>query len=78
MATPTTRYFQNEVLAKRPYLKIEWIEQVIADPLKHEVQSDGRIRYWGFVNELGRIMRVVTLKDGSVHNAFPDRNFRKE
>jgi hypothetical protein len=31
-----------------------------------------------YINELGRIMRVVTLADGTVHNAFPDRNFRKE
>ncbi len=42
------------------------------------VQVDGRVRYWGIVDGLGgRVLRVVTLEDGeTVHNAFPDRNFR--
>jgi hypothetical protein len=73
----TTRYFQNEVLVKRPYLKIEWIERVLAHPEKTEVQDDGRMRYWGYVAEIDRALRVVTLDDGTVHNAFPDRTYRK-
>jgi hypothetical protein len=46
--------------------------------MAREVQRDGRVRYWGAVPELeGRVLRVVTLEDGeTVHNAFPDRNFR--
>ncbi|MGH9777530.1 MAG: hypothetical protein ACRD5I_03890 [Candidatus Acidiferrales bacterium] len=42
------------------------------------VQEDGRIRFWGAVPELGeRVLRVVTLEDGeTVHNAFPDRDFK--
>jgi hypothetical protein len=65
------------VLRKRPYLRREWCERVMARPLKHEVQPDGRVRFWGAVPELGgRFLRVVTLADGeTVHNAFPDRNF---
>ena len=48
------------------------------NPLKREVQPDGRIRFWGIVPELGgRALRVVTLQDGeTLYNAFPDRNFR--
>jgi len=74
----TTRYFREQVLRKRPYLKPEWCERIVREPLSREVQPDGRIRYWGVVPELeGRIVRVVTLEDGeTVHNAFPDRNFR--
>ena len=62
----TTRYFEEQVLRKRPYLRREWCERVIAAPLKWERQP-----------ELGgRALRVVTLGDGeTVHNAFPDRNF---
>lgn len=71
-----TRYFREAVLVKRPYINIEWIEAVIAVPLKIETQEDGRIRYWGYVVELGRCLRVVTLEDGTVHNAFPDRTFK--
>ena len=77
---PTTRYFDEQVLRKRPYLKLELCEAVIINHIRREVQDDGRIRHWGRVtlpNEAGeRILRVVTLADGeTIHNAFPDRNF---
>jgi hypothetical protein len=74
----TTRYFREQVLRKRPYLKTEWCEHIVREPLLREIQADGRIRYWGSVPELqGRVLRVVTLADGeTIHNAFPDRNFR--
>lgn len=73
----TTRYFEEQVLRKRPYLQREWCERVLAQPLKREVQPDGRIRFWAPIPELdGRVPRVVTLEDGeTIHNAFPDRNF---
>lgn len=73
----TTRYFEEQVLRKRPYLKREWCEQVLASPVHEEVQDDGRIRFWGKVTELAdRYLRVVTLEDRqTVHNAFPDRDF---
>jgi hypothetical protein len=74
----TTRYFTEQVLRKRPYIKLEWCEEIVKQPLALQVQPDGRIRFWGAVAELeGRILRVVTLEDGkTIHNAFPDRNFR--
>lgn len=74
----TTRYFTEQVLRKRPYIRQEWCERIIREPLARAVQSDGRIRYWGAVPELeGRILRVIILEDGeTLHNAFPDRNFR--
>ena len=74
----TTRYFTEQVLRKRPYIKLEWCERIVKEPLARERQPDGRIRYWGKVAELqGRILRVVTLEDGeTIHNAFPDRTFR--
>ena len=41
-----------------------------------EIQPDGRIRHWLYIQELGKFLRVVTLADGeTVHNAFPDRDF---
>ena len=74
----STRYFQEQVLRKRPYIRTEWCERIVGQPLAREIQSDGRIRHWGLVPELeGRVLRVVTLEDGeTIHNAFPDRNFR--
>jgi len=74
----TARYFREQVLRKRSYLKEEWIIEVMNNPIKKEIQSDERIRYWGFVKELGKYLRVVTLGDGeTVLNAFPDRNFKE-
>lgn len=74
----TTRYFEEQVLRKRPYLQREWCARVLAAPLTRTVQPDGRIRFWGVIPELGgRVLRVVTLADGeTVHNAFPDRGFQ--
>jgi hypothetical protein len=76
----TTRYFEEQVLRKRPYIKREWCERVLRAPLRREVQPDGRIRWWGIMSEWdGRVLRVVTLEDGeTVHNAFPDRRFQRE
>jgi len=75
----TTRYFREQVLHKRPYLKTEWIEQILHNPVKRETQpEEKRIRHWGYIAELGKYLRVVTLEDGvTVHNAFPDRNFKE-
>ena len=79
----TTRYFEEQVLRKRPYLQREWCREVLATPLRREVQSNGRIRFWGRIELTGearpRFVRVVTLEDGeTVHNAFFDRNFRED
>jgi hypothetical protein len=74
-----TEYFENEVLRKRPYLKKEWCTRVCNRPLKVEPQEHNRFRFWGEVEELeGRILRVITLNDKkTIHNAFPDRRFKR-
>jgi len=78
----TTRYFEEQVLRKRPYIQREWCQDVLAAPIRREVQTDGRIRYWGRILIAGeveaRVLRVVTLEDGrTIHNAFFDRRFRE-
>lgn len=73
-----TQYFLHTHQRKdRRDIRIEWIERVVANPLRQEVQSDGRIRKWGQVQESGgKYLRVVLLADGeTVHNAFFDRSF---
>jgi len=75
----TTRYFQ--AVRSRPDragIRDEWIEAVIAAPVRRVVQTDGRIRLWAPIPELGnRFLRVVLLPDGeTVHNAFFDRGFQ--
>ncbi len=79
----TTRYFEEQVLRKRPYLQREWCLEVLSNPIRSEPQNDGRMRFWGRIvtpeDKVPRILRVVTLNDGeTVHNAFFDRGFREE
>jgi hypothetical protein len=79
----TTRYFEEQVLRKRPYIERAWVEQVLSAPLRRQVQSDGRIRFWGRIKQSDedrpRYLRAVTLEDGeTIHNAFFDRNFRED
>jgi hypothetical protein len=74
-----TEYFEKKVLAKRPYLTKEMCIRVLESPSREELQEDGeRVRFWAAVPELGgRYLRVVTLFDRkTIHNAFPDRNFK--
>ncbi|OYW44116.1 MAG: hypothetical protein B7Z08_12285 [Sphingomonadales bacterium 32-68-7] len=78
----TTRYFDEQVRRKRPYLTIGMCRAVVADPLETWVQTDGRVRHWGKVtlpgDDRARILRVVTLDDGeTIHNAFLDRGYRE-
>ncbi len=78
----TTRYFDEQVLRKRPYLLREWCERALAAPVARQVQEDGRIRCWVAVrlpHEVNdRYLRVVVQPDGeTVHNAFLDRDFPK-
>lgn len=74
----TTRYFEEQVLRKRPYLKRSWCEKALIAPAHYDIQpEDERMRFWIFVLELGCYLRVVTLADGeTVHNAFPDPGFK--
>lgn len=73
-----TAYFENEVIRKRPYLRKEWCIFVVENPLRVEVQDDDRVRFWAEIDEFGgRVLRVVTLADRvTIHNAFPDSNFK--
>ncbi|PIQ93572.1 MAG: hypothetical protein COY75_03155 [Nitrospirae bacterium CG_4_10_14_0_8_um_filter_41_23] len=63
----------------RAIIKDKWILDAIKNPVKTEVQSDGRIRKWKFIEEVGKYLRVILLEDGeTVHNTFFDRNFKEE
>lgn len=75
----TTRYFREQVLIKRPYLKIEWIQKVLNERKPSEIQEDGRLRYWTYIEGEKKFLRVVLLEDGmTVHNAFFDRDFKEK
>ena len=75
-----TQYFS--FIRQRPdraLIKEEWITGAINSPMKTEIQSDGRIRKWGYIEEVGKYLRVILLDDGeTVHNAFFDRGFKED
>jgi len=76
----TTQYFKYT--RKRPdraRIKDTWIEFVIKNPIRTEVQSDGRIRKWAKIPEEDKYLRVILLEDGeTIHNAFFDKSFKKD
>jgi hypothetical protein len=75
-----TKYFHY--IRQRPdrsKIKEEWIEFTIKNPVRTEIQSDGRIRKWAKIKEEGKYLRVIMLEDKkTIHNAFFDRNFKEE
>ncbi len=74
-----TQYFlYTRQRPDRAAIKLEWIESVNRQPEFTQVQEDGRIRKWGYIDEAGKYLRIVLLEDGeTIHNAFFDRNVRE-
>jgi len=65
--------------ADRKNIKMEWIEQVFQQPEHEQMQSDGRIRRWGYITEERKYLRIIVLEDKvTIHNAFFDRTFKKQ
>jgi hypothetical protein len=60
-------------------IKEEWIVKAFQNPVHEEIQSDKRIRRWVWVKEEKKYLRIIILEDGeTIHNAFFDRNFKKQ
>ena len=75
----TTKYFRaTRVRPDRVTIKDEWIQHVARFPEREHIQSDGRIRRWARIEQMGgRYLRVILLPDGeTVHNAFFDRGYK--
>lgn len=74
----TTKYFDfRRQKPDRKDIQDEWIQRVIDSPIRTEVQSDGRIKIWGRIEEVDKYLRVILLEDcETVHNAFFDRSFK--
>ena len=63
----------------RKDIRNEWIVRVMTNPIREEVQTDGRIRKWGWIEEEERYLRVVVLSDNeTLFSAFFDRRFRPQ
>jgi len=54
------------------------ILETMRNPLRTEIQSDARIRKWGYIEEAGKYLRIILLEDGeTIHNAFFDRTYKE-
>jgi hypothetical protein len=63
----------------RVAIKEEWVLETIRNPLRTAIQSDGRIRKWGYIEEVEKYLRVILLEDGeTIHNVFFDRSYKEE
>ncbi len=76
----TTEYFNyTRNRPDRKCIKDEWIQYVISNPLKRELQKDGRIKLWSKIHNVNKYLRVILLEDNeTIHNAFFDRDFKEE
>jgi hypothetical protein len=74
----TTRYFNyRRQRADRRVILDEWIETAVSSPIAEQIQADGRVRHWVYIEAMEKYLRVVLLPDGeTVHNAFFDRDFK--
>ena len=73
----TTDYYERRVTVRHPEPRDEWVERVLANLYHIEAQTDGRVRYYGFIEEEGKWLRVI-LSDGKLHNRFFDRGKLRE
>ena len=73
----TTDYYERRGTVRHPEPRDEWVERVLANPYHIETQTDGRVRYYGFIEEEGKWLRVI-LSDGKLHNRFFDRGKLRE
>ena len=72
-----TYYFELR-LKDRPELQRAWCERVVADHIEERQQADGKFQMWGYVPEVERYLRVVTLEDReTIDNAFFDRSYER-
>lgn len=72
-------HFTSYSLKEREYLSVELCESIIKKNLYSEIQSDGRVRYWGYVPEYDKYLRVVVEPDGeTILTAHFERNFKNK
>ena len=73
----TTAYYERVAKRKHPEPREEWVERVVASPRYTEAQPDGRVRYYGYIVEVDKWLRVI-VDDGKLFNRFFDHGKMKE
>jgi len=72
----TTDHFEERI--RKRLIPREWCLRVVANPVQVERQENGYFRFWGYIEEKGKFLRVITLEDGETYEtAHWDRRFRR-
>jgi hypothetical protein len=72
-----TRRFELKMMF-RSEVEWEWCARVMNSPVEVIEQSDGTFKMWGYIEEAGKYLRVITLEDReTVENAFLDRSYTR-
>ena len=45
----TTWYYENVARRRHPEVRDEWVERILTNPHHIEIQPDGRIRDYGYI-----------------------------
>jgi hypothetical protein len=62
----------------RPEVRMEWCRRVLEHPERVQQQGDGKYQMWGYIDEVEKYLRVISLDDReTLDNAFFDRAYRK-
>lgn len=73
----TTQHFEAQIVDRG--ISREWCERAVDNPIQTARQANGRTRYWAYIEEVSRYLRVVVPEDGeTLHTAYFDRNFRRK
>ncbi|MCL6437193.1 MAG: hypothetical protein K6T51_01170 [Rubrobacteraceae bacterium] len=74
-----TPYFEDNVVNNpaREHL-LPYIEAAIDKAEAREVQQDGKVRYFWYVEDFGHHIRVITTGEGRLFNAHEDSNYTRK
>lgn len=62
----------------RPEVRREWCERVLHEHEREEQQGDSKYQMWGYISEMEKYLRVITLEDReTIDNAFFDRSYTR-
>jgi len=71
----TTEHFENRIRERG--IEREWCERAVRDPISVRQQTDGKYKFWGCIDEVGKVLRVVTYADRETfETAFWDRRYK--
>jgi hypothetical protein len=46
----------------RKDIELKWIEYVYNNPVSEEIQTDGRIKRWAYINEMQNIYALLFIR----------------